>query len=263
MPSSGGIETAFTETIPPPIRTLAPLNSVHPPGTKTFPAPDRSVPPDDISPEPLPSPTSVLNIDILMQTCPTSEEIDRFHRDLDLFFDPVSEFPAYTCELGINPEESPNRRWVLYQALRAIGAIHFDQPLPWTSLPLYDWLEGAINGIALSETEYSYCCDAQHRIVLKADLFDQEDMKTWVNPQSGHGLIGLIGLIVHEARHAEVGGHTCGNDDATFEEMGAWGTQYYLFMYIAEHTSEGFFSADQRQSALYHAEVARSRICTP
>ena len=151
----------------------------------------------------------------------------------------------------------------LYQGLRVIHALHFDQSLPWTQRNLYVWLKEAIHGIVITDAEYSYCCQAGKQIVLKADLLYQPDYQVWGNPQSGGGLMGLVGVIIHEARHAEIGGHTCGADDATLEELGAWGVQYYLFLYMAENTPATFFSQDQRQMALDHADTALTRICNP
>lgn len=260
---TGLTEPTIAENVPSGTKTRTPQETTSHSATNDVAAPVQSLAPERASPEPTPSPISIPNIDILMQTCPTAEEINQFHRDFDLFFDPDLGVDEYRCEAEIDLQGPTNRRWALYQALRAIHVIRFEQPLPWTSLPLYDWLKGAIDGIALSDPECSYCCDGQQRIVLKADLLEHEDMKVWVNPQSGHGMIGLIGLIIHEARHAEVGGHTCGDDDATLAELGAWGTQYYLFLFLADHTPEGFFGTAQRWSALAHAETALSRICQP
>lgn len=197
------------------------------------------------------------SLDDMLATCPTADEIERFQTDFDIFFDPAVGLPPFACE-------DANHQLAVYQALRAMSALHFDQPLPWTSYSLYDWLQSAISGIVLTTTDISYCCDSQNRIVLKADLLSQPSYAYWYDPQSGIGLMSLVGLIVHEARHAEIGGHTCGNsDDATLEEMGAWGVQYYLFLWMAEHTPPGLLTPTQREAAMAHAETALGRICNP
>jgi hypothetical protein len=209
------------------------------------------------------SATPVQNIEILLSTCPSESELERFTSDFHILFDEKISYPPYDCHNGKGPEGEVNPRLAFFQGLRVIHALQFNKPLPWTDLTLYQWLKGAIRGIVITDAEYSHCCTSDMEIVLKADLLLQPDYQFWINPQSGSGLIGLIGLIVHEARHAEVGGHTCGSDDATLEELGAWGTQYYLFLYMAQNAHPGFFTEDQRQIALNHAETAIQRICTP
>jgi len=120
----------------------------------------------------------------------------------------------------------------------------------------------AIDGIKLTTTSVSHCCDPDNRIVLKSDLLGQASHATWYDPQSGIGLSNLVGLIVHEARHAEIGGHTCGHDDQTLEELGSWGVQYYYFTWLAEH-SAGWLTEQQKTGASYSADVALERICNP
>jgi hypothetical protein len=234
--------TSYRSPIPIPSRTRTPSPTPHPPQ---------------------PSPTPAANIDVLLSICPSEAELERFKSDFDILFDPDLGFPTYACQNGTGPGDTINPRLTFFQALRAIHALQFDQSLPWTEYSLYDWLKNTINGMVLTETEFSHCCEAENRIVLKADLLEQADNLVWANPQSGGGLIGFIGLIVHEARHAEVGGHTCGTDDETLEELGAWGVQYYLFIYIAEHSPQGFFTEEQIQAAQSHADTAIGRICHP
>jgi hypothetical protein len=46
-----------------------------------------------------------------------------------------------------------------YQALIAAKALEFSQPLPFTDLPLYDWMVESIDGIRMVEdTTWSFCC---------------------------------------------------------------------------------------------------------
>jgi len=209
------------------------------------------------------TPTPVANIDILLSSCPTQMELERFKTDFDTVFEPELQFPQYACQNGTGTDGNVNPQLAFYQALRVIHSLQFDANLPWTDQTLYNWLKSTIDGVILNETELSYCCDPENRIVIKASLLNQKDYQFWVNPQSGSGLIGLIGLLVHEARHAEIGGHTCGTDDETLEELGAWGTQYYLYKFMAENTPKGYFTDLQRQIAMSHANTALNRICNP
>ncbi len=77
-------------------------------------------------------------------------------------------------------------------------------------------------------------------------------------------------MFVHEARHNEFGGHTCGTNDNTRAEMGAWGVQYYLETYLANNLEDPSFltipdpglAAYYSQTAMNDAEmILRSSFC--
>ncbi len=70
-------------------------------------------------------------------------------------------------------------------------------------------------------------------------------------------------LYVHEARHNQGYGHTCGTNDRTLAEMGAWGVQYYLDAWLADYSDSSFISDPYyRQSAKSHAEdIRKTRFC--
>ena len=256
------IPTQLTGAETPPPSQIIP--TPHPTLTPTDPIPTQS-PPTAVAETPVgnPCPLAYESVDAIMSSCPTACELAWFDNDFDILFDDASGLPAYTCQDGLDPDGGVNPRLAVYQALRAMAALSFDQPLPWTDLELYEWLHNAIDGIKLTTTSVSYCCDPQHRIVLKADLLSQPSQASWYDPQTGIGVANLVGLIVHEARHAEIGGHTCGHDDLTLDELGAWGVQYYYFIWLAEHTPDGMLTPVQIQAAQYSAQNALSRICNP
>jgi len=253
-----------TPTNPPPQATGTsppPVSPAQPPADPT-----RSARPTATATELVPSsmpPAPVANIDALLRTCPGEAELGRLEVDFEIVFDPAVALPPYACVDGRGADGMVNPRLTVYQALRAVNALRFDAPLPWTDLSLYDWLGEAIDGLVLTTTDVSYCCDEGNRIVLKADLLSQPQLAVWYEASSGIGLMGLVGLMVHEARHAEIGGHTCGNDDQTLAELGAWGVQYWLFTWMAEHAPAGLLSEEQAAAALGHAQTALARICNP
>lgn len=214
------------------------------------------------TPSGFPCPQDPQNVDAILTSCPTQCELAWFDNDFDIVFDEAAGLPAYACQNGLDPGGGVNPRLAVYQALRAMAALTFDEPLPWTEQNLYSWLHGAVDGILLTTTNVSYCCDSHNRIVLKAELLSQPAHASWDDPQMGIGLDTFVGLIVHEARHAEIGGHTCGYDDQTLQELGAWGVQHYLFTWLAEHTT-GWLTPAQMQAASGHAQVALGRICNP
>lgn len=249
---------------PSPSPTVSPTQTPTPSSLPTLTPVPTSLPTLTPVPTSLPSPVLGWSADQIVASCPTQDELDLINSHFDILFAPEANLAPYACQDGLNPDGSVNPRLAVYQALRAMGAMTFDAPLPWTEFSLYDWLRQAITGIVLKPVQNSYCCDGQGRIVLKSSLMGQPSHAAWHNPQTGIGLESLVGLIVHEARHAEIGGHTCdGTDDATLEELGAWGTQYWLYIWLADHTPAGFLTQAERQAAHSHASTALSRICNP
>jgi hypothetical protein len=84
-----------------------------------------------------------------------------------------------------------------------------------------------------------------------------------VNASTGVGLIHHIGLIVHDARHADINiGHNCaGGNDTTLAYMGAWAAQYHFFDLCANNTGD-FFTAYQKGAMDGTAQmILESRFC--
>jgi hypothetical protein len=117
-----------------------------------------------------------------------------------------------------------------YQTLQAMQRLQFSKPLPWTNQSLYDWFVNTIKGIRFrSDTEFSFCCDPKDTINVKiANNTFLVLTDRWVDPQTGDGLMNEVVLYVHEARHNQGYGHTCGTDDKTIAELGAWGCSIIL-----------------------------------
>jgi len=79
-------------------------------------------------------------VDAIMTSCPTACELAWFNSDFDIVFEEIAGLPPYACQNGLDPGGGVNPRLVVYQALRAMDALSFDQPLPWTDQDLYAWL---------------------------------------------------------------------------------------------------------------------------
>ncbi len=221
---------------------------------------------------PTPSPTPRPNIDSLLAVCPTAAQIQGINARLQLVFDadPSRALPlACTAAAGSGDLTYYQKR--VYQALVAMQQIPFDAPLPWTSLPLYDWLVATIHGIHFrSDVGYSWCCEAGDRIVVQTAANQATDNSCltvghsdrWVFPvyggSSGCGMDAFIALLVHEARHNNGKPHTCqSTKDNTIAEMGSWGVQYYLFRWFAEHTGDYLTPADGQPSISFYRDLAR------
>jgi hypothetical protein len=66
-----------------------------------------------------------------------------------------------------------------------------------------------------------------------------------------------IGQLVHEVRHAEVGGHLCGQFDNRVSDMGATGVQNLFFTWIGAHSNPAVIPVEYRPYALHTACVHR------
>jgi hypothetical protein len=139
----------------------------------------------------------------------------------------------------------------VYNTILLMKEIEFDQPLPWTSKTLFEWFADAADTILFrDDLSLSFCCQPAGVINLRTQglaIGQTDRFSTWI----GDGIASFLLLLVHETRHAEGFRHTCGtNADLRLTELGAWGVQYSLDLWLADHADPEYFSAtdtDHRQ----------------
>lgn len=203
------------------------------------------------------------SISAILATCPLDCELSAIDTDFSIVVDQAIEIPTYECFEGDDPAGDENPKLVFYQLLRALGALEFDQPLPWTDLSLYDWLGNSITGFVITDAPESYCCDDHGRIVLSVEDLTRPLPARWDSPHPRTGLCDLAGMIIHEARHAEIGPHRYGEKDTSPDEYGPWGAQYHFYIWLAEHTPPGMLSDLELQCAIAHAQMNMIHFCEP
>jgi hypothetical protein len=204
-------------------------------------------------------------VDELLASCPSASDVASINRDLVLTFtsDPTATQPL-SCTAGRGSANLTVFQERVYQALLAIRIIPFDAPLPWTSKPLYTWLVAAIGGISFDSIQggSSYCCAPARVIHINATSNSCALGGTttrWIASEMPCGLDALIAVIVHEARHSEGHPHTCGSNDNTIDELGAWGVVYYLFRWFGEHTGTFLTPSDGLPSAGFYRATAEAQ----
>jgi hypothetical protein len=70
----------------------------------------------------------------------------------------------------------------------------------------------------------------------------------------------FLGLLMHEVRHAESGGHLCsGRWDNRVSDMGAYGVHNTFFTWIGEHSDPAIIPVEYRPHAKYTACMQRGR----
>ena len=188
-------------------------------------------------------------------------EVRQIEAELRITFegDPTAGQPLRCTAATGSADLTPWQERV-YNSFRAAKALSFDAPLPWTSRPLYDWLANTVQGIRLrADITNSFCCSPPRVINIHAAsnsclLFG--GTRRWAAAGGPCGMDAFLGVVVHEARHAEGPGHTCGTSDNTIAEMGAWSVQYWLFRWMGDHSGPFLAPADGTPSSGFYHEVA-------
>jgi hypothetical protein len=124
-----------------------------------------------------------------------------------------------------------------------IAAISADQSLSFEADPTAGTL------VCTAAAGSANLTRAQERAYIQLQNLAALTTQRWIDERSGAGLSGLMTVIAHEARHSEIGGHTCGAKDATYRELGAWGIQHDLKIWLALYTGS-FLDAPARTSAI-------------
>lgn len=201
----------------------------------------------------------------LLATCPTAEERRIIRRDFNIAFD--QEPPAWDCTNG---GDESSIMLSMYNTFRLMKCIPFDENFIWAPQHnnLYDWMKS----LNLDLIQYFSCPGGGcfnhaggRNIYLMMDNLGNLEYRQVVNPQMGNGLGFAPVLIVHEARHTTPGGnkpHTCGSNDNTLNELGAWGVQHHLLNMLADNTGN-FFSNYEKNTFRYSAQnILNTRFCS-
>lgn len=209
-------------------------------------------------------------VDQMLAECPTAEQIAAIDADLSIAFesDPTASL-GFACTSAEGSKDITHLQRRIYNILRVMQELQFDQPLPWTDQQLYQWFVSVIDGIRFrGDIEYRACCDPAGVINIQTGNMVANELDQWIVPATNNGLVHIMILFIHEARHNEGYAHTCtdGNDE-TLEEMGAWGVQYYTEMWLADHTTGDFLlnpshdNAEAMRSEASH--ILETRFCQP
>lgn len=215
-----------------------------------------------------------ITVDDVLATCPTVDQINAINAIIDFQFDADPTAGSLVCTANSGSVDLTQLQERAYQAIIIMQRLQFTQPLPWTDQMLYNWFINTVRGIRFrDDIEYSFCCEPDGYINIGTSNLAALETNQWISPYTGTGLKGLMVLYIHEARHNEVGSHTCGDLDNTIDELNAWGVQYYLNEWLAWHTTDpSFFYADDilemgwynynLETAYYNAiDIANTRFC--
>jgi hypothetical protein len=204
-------------------------------------------------------------VDQLLARCPTAAEAAAIDADFKLALDADPTKGTLVCTVAGGSADLTLLQRRIYQTVQVARRLTFSKPLPWTSKPLYDWLRGAIKGIRFrTDIALSYCCDPANTIDVRvADNTYVMLTDRWVDPARFGGLVDTLVLLVHEARHNEGFLHTCGSNDKTIAELGAWGVQYQFLNWLADYADPAFLT-DASLTQIYKSDaesIRKTRFC--
>ena len=171
--------------------------------------------------------------------CPTPAEMDELRREMPVVFIGDVSAGVLACRASEGSVDLTVVQNNVYQSLLFLKRLQFSRPLPWTELSAYDWLRSVIpDGIVVDSFGLSHSClKCLGPIHVIYSSYEQ------LRPIVGHL---IINLLVHEARHAQGFGHSCGfstevrafTRDKSVAELGGYGVHYSLSYWIANYSNE-------------------------
>lgn len=223
--------------------------------------PSTSPPTTATSPPPLVTSSTV---EQLLARCPFPDELAAVDASVSMTFTTDPSAGRLVCTAAQGSRDLTNLQERAYQAILIFTWIRFDTPVPWTDLTLDAWFAHAIHGIDFrGDAQNSYCCEPGGVIVIQTNNLyvltrTDDPHQTWDATR------GLASVFVHEARHNEGFGHTCGTKDNTIAELGAWGVEYYFLLWLGTHSDPSIVPDLYRSAASLDAQQMLSAFfCNP
>ncbi len=227
-------------------------------GSPSAPTP---VPTSTPAPTPAPTPTPVppvTNANAVLARCPTPSEVSEIDRELVLTFENDPTAANVVCATAQSSRDLTLLQAQVYRVLIIAKQLTFNAPLPWSSKSLYGWLTSSIRGMRLrGDIETSFCCDPARTINIQT-----RNLSALQFPSDFHWVGTMLVLFVHEARHSDGFPHTCGDRDNSIRELGAWGVQYHMNLFLGTRTDPSFITAAARAGFVQAAQgVCSTRFC--
>jgi hypothetical protein len=218
------------------------------------------------------------SVDELISSCPTAAEVAEFNARFNIIIDADPTAPTLVCTASAGSADLTRLQERTYQVFRVMKNLPINDNFPWTyfllsqkTRSLYEWFSSTNRGIRYrSDINGSFCCDPGGVINIGVNNLAALGTTRWIDPNLGSGLDGLLTLFVHETRHSQIGGHTCGSNDQTLAELGAWGVQYYTEEWLAFHTGTFLMPTLPAPSSTYYQstewfnaqQLRDTRFCT-
>ena len=193
-------------------------------------------------------------VDEILAECPTAAEIAEVDSQIDMRFRDDPTAGRLVCTAAAGSADLTREQKNAYNAVLIMKELKFDAPLPWTDQPLYDWFTDSVDSII-------------YRGDIRNPAFDVSKSTIWMkaDPQAFHSdrwtaVSSLVGLYVHEARHA-VALHTCTKyQDKTIAELGATGVETRFYEWLAYHSDAAFLTEFAPGPTTDYREASRFKM---
>ncbi len=220
----------------------------------------------------------------IIAQCPTPAEVSASDRDLMLTFESDPTVGQIVCSAAQSSHDLTLLQAQVYRVLTVMRQLEFNRPLPWTSDSLYGWFVSSIRGIRIrGDRGTSFCCDPDDIINIQA-----QNLAALRYPSDFQYVGSLMVLFVHEARHNNGFPHTCfvgvgtgprpdtrisrsqeefagvvpGSNDDTIAQLGAWGVQYHLDIFLGSHSDPAFIPPAMQSKFTRDAQIiCNTRFC--
>lgn len=194
---------------------------------------------------PLPHPATLLPAPTGSVPCPAAEDLALIDAEMAVSFEGDVSAGSLACRASDGSRDLTQVQKNVYSTLLFMRGLAFDAALPWTNRSLYDWFRLEIRGLRIrTDIGYDACCDPQGVIGLLGTRVDESTIPAYLE------------IMIHEARHVHGGGHLCGTNDNKIADLGAYGVQYSLLTWLADHWPEA--TSAQRAYCLNRAAWLRS-----
>ena len=141
--------------------------------------------------------------------------------------------------------------------------LEFDEPLPWTSKPLYEWFVTTVQGVKVQGAAgqpgesglFGVCCvellpdDSGSPQFMAPVVLADPAFAWWLdNDPPMIAVAMMMRVLVHEARHAEGYGHDCpALREGRPTEWQANSVDLALLRWIADHTDPTFVGSGNQK----------------
>lgn len=177
----------------------------------------------------------------IYQKMPAKEDVDQILRDFDFKW-VDGEKEKWGDSLNFDQKSTDPSKMVILSKLNILRQQAFSEPLPFANgLSGYDWLKKNTRSIQLTlDCDNNRAGQGVLYLNRGVSVWDPRSSANCTEPFPNFQLMPYIAplyLIVHEARHNEVGdpGHTChqGQSDAVFENGSgySYATMYLMWVY--------------------------------
>lgn len=186
-------------------------------------------------------------LDDRLAGCPTAAEVAMVGA-VPLTFDESARVGPLVCRVDAGSADLTAAQKRIYFGLILMKELRFDRPLPWTTATLFEWFLDAAPLVTVFGTEGVNNFNRTTGVTIYLAPPHSTDLR-WRELQS------LIGVLIHEARHAQGAAHSCDGRrrDNHLSANGAFAYHNYFFSWVGSFSDPSVVPIEYRPHALLAA----------